>query len=57
MTVQEVSDFIETLPEHGSSLTKENTHLVYLVRDPRGVINSIQVIIVGKICTLAYLSS
>ena len=49
MTVQEVSDFIETLPEHGSSLTKENTHLVYLVRDPRGVINSIQVIIAGKI--------
>ena len=43
MTVQEVADFIETLPAKGSSLTRQNTHLIYLVRDPRGVINSIQV--------------
>lgn len=42
MTVREVSDLIESLPDSGSSLTRKNTFLLHLVRDPRGIINSIQ---------------
>jgi len=41
MNVSEISDFVSELPEEGI-VNRNNTHIVYLVRDPRGVINSIK---------------